>query len=224
MELQLLNARDHAGLRLGALPERRPHFVQIVPSEFVSAAATCPIFLTKNAETGHFYAGAMFGFEPGESLLSPALHGDGFTPLDLERQGFYLTDGGVLAVDPRHARFGNAGAALFETDGEPSAALRRLQHQIGRLQAGVAETKAFVEALLAHGLIEPIDISLSFDDGKALSLEGLYTVSLDTLSDLGDAAALDLFRQGYLQLIYAMSGSLKHVATLARLRNDRLDA
>ena len=39
MDLELLNAGDHHGLRLGAPPEARPHFVQIVPSEFVGAAA-----------------------------------------------------------------------------------------------------------------------------------------------------------------------------------------
>lgn len=221
MDLELLNARDHAGLRLGSPPAQGPHFVQIMPSEFGAAAACCPIFLTKNAETGQFYAGAMFGFEPGEDLLGQA-SGRAFTPMDLERQGFYLASGGALAVDPRHRRFAaSGGGALFEADGEPTPALRRLQQVMGRLQAGVAETEAFVKALLDLGLIEPIDISLSFDDGKTLSLQGLYTVSLDALAELDDAAVLDLFRRGYLALIYAMSGSLKQVSVLAKLRNDK---
>lgn len=224
MDLELLNVRDHAGLRLEPLPAQGPHFVQIVPSEFVAAAASCPIFLTKNAETGQFYAGAMFGFEPGEDLLSQTGGSRIFTPMDLERQGFYLAAGGALAVDPRHRRFGTRGAALFEGDGEPAPALRRLQQVLGRLQAGVAETDAFVKALLDLRLIEPIDIDLSFDDGKTLSLQGLYTVSLDALAELGDAAVLDLFRRGHLQLIYAMSGSLKQVSALARLRNDKIAA
>ncbi len=226
MELQLLNARDHGRLRLGQLPAIGPHFVQIVPSEFVAAAAVCPVFLTKNAETGQFYAGAMFGFEPGENLLGSAQVSQAvFVPLDLERQGFFLAEDGVIAVDPRHPRFkADQGAALFDAQGQPTAATRRLQHALAQLQAGVVETERFVQALLALNLVEPIDIDLSFDDGQTLSLNGLYTVSLDTLGELDDAAALGLFRHGDLQLIYAMSGSLKHVSTLAKLRNDKLAA
>jgi len=71
-------------------------------------------------------------------------------------------------------------------------------------------------------LVEPVDVDLSFDDGRTLSLAGLYTVSLDALGDLDDAAVLGLFRRGYLQLIYAMNGSLRQVSRLAKLRNDKI--
>jgi hypothetical protein len=226
MDLQLLNARDHDRLRVGRLPAVSPHFVQIVPSEFVAAAAVCPIFLTKNADTGQFYAGAMFGFEPGENLLGPAELGQAlFTPLDIERQGFFVTDGGAIAIDPRHPRFrADQGATLFDEQGQPSSATRRLQHVLAQMQAGVVESEHFIQVLLARKLVEPIDIDLSFDDGKSLSLNGLYTVSLDALGELDDAAVLELFRAGGLQLIYAMNGSLKQVSALAKLRNDKLAA
>ncbi len=224
MDLELLNAEDHAGLRKADLPAGGPHFVQIVAAEFAAAAATCPIFLTKNSDTGQFYAGAMFGFEPGENLLA----GDGsgrraFVPLDLERQGFFLASGGAIAIDPGHPRFATGrGKTLFERDGQPSEALRRIQHLMAQLSAGVAETDDFIQALLAQRLVEPVDVALSFDDGKSLNLAGLYTVSLDALAALQDAAALELFRRGYLQLVYAMIGSLKQVSILAHLRNERL--
>jgi len=100
-DLEKLNAADHADLRLGDLPGRRPHFVQIVASEFAAAAAACPVFLTKNAETGHFYAGAMFGFEPGENLLDATEGGARFfQPLDLERQGFFVGPEGEITDCP----------------------------------------------------------------------------------------------------------------------------
>lgn len=223
-DLELLNAERHAGLRLGDLPSGGPHFVQVVASEFVAAAAVCPIFLTKNAETGKFYAGAMFGFEPGENLLD----GDGagpplFRPLDLERLGFFIAAEGAIAIDPAHPRFAAPqGAPLFEADGQGSPALRRIQHALARLNAGVPETDAFIQALVERGLVEPVDVDLSFDDGRTLSLAGLYTVSLDALGELDDAAVLDLFRRGYLQLIYAMNGSLRQVSRLAKLRNDKI--
>uniref|UniRef100_B0SVR7 SapC family protein n=1 Tax=Caulobacter sp. (strain K31) TaxID=366602 RepID=B0SVR7_CAUSK len=225
MDIELLSARDHIALRQTDLPAEGAHFVQIVAAEFAAAAAACPIFLTKNPETGQFYAGAMFGFEPGEDLLAGGPAGRrAFVPLDLERQGFFLAPGGI-AIDPSHPRFATGrGAALFESDGQPSQALRRIQHVLAQLSAGVPETDAFIQALLARRLVEPLDVDLSFDDGQSLSLGGLYTVSLDALAELDDADALDLFRRGYLQLIYAMTGSLKQVSILARLRNERLAA
>jgi hypothetical protein len=223
-DLELLNAQHHAGLRLGDPPAGSPHFVQVVASEFVAAAAVCPIFLTKNAETGKFYAGAMFGFEPGENLLSR----DGacsplFRPLDLERLGFFIAADGAIAIDPAHARFAAPqGAPLFEADGQPSPALRRIQHALAQLHVGVPATDDFIRTLVEARLVEPVDVDLSFDDGRSLSLTGLYTVSLDALGELDDAAVLDLFRRGYLHLIYAMSGSLRQVSSLAKLRNDKI--
>lgn len=223
-DLELLSSQHHAGLRLSDLPPGGPHFVQVVASEFVAAAAVCPIFLTKNAETGRFYAGAMFGFEPGENLLRD----DGasrqlFTPLDLERTGFFITSDGAIAVDPAHPRFaGQHGAPLFEADGQPNPTLRRIQHALAQLNVGVPATDAFIQTLVEARLVEPVDVDLSFDDGRTLSLTGLYTVSLDALGELDDATVLDLFRRGYLQLIYAMSGSLRQVSSLAKLRNDKI--
>jgi hypothetical protein len=226
MDLEPLNARDHAGLRQADLTTERPHFVQIVAAEFAAAAATCPIFLTKNPDTGQFYVGAMFGFEPGENLLADAVAGRrAFVPLDLERQGFFLTPGGAVAIDPGHPRFATGrGAALFEADGQPSQALRRIQHVIAQLNAGVPATDAFIQSLVARRLVEPIDVDLSFDDGRSLSLAGLYTVSLDALAHLDEGAVLEFFRRGWLQLAYAMAGSLKQVSILAHLRNERLAA
>lgn len=222
--LEQLNAGRHAALRLGDLPPDGPHFVQILASEFVAAAAVCPILLTKNPETGQFYAGAMFGFEPGENLLrNGAASRLPFMPMDLERQGFFVASDGAVAVDPGHARFAVArGEPLFEADGQPAPALRRIQHVLAQMGVGVPETDSFIQALVALRLVEPIDVDLSFDDGQALSLTGLYTVSLDRLAELKDETVLDLFRHGYLQLIYAMVGSLRQVSSLARLRNDKI--
>ncbi len=137
--LELLSPDHHADLCLNDLPPGGPHFVQIVTSEIVAAAAVCPIFLTKNAETGAFYAGAMFGFEPGEYLLEDDGAGRRlFTPLDLERLGFFIGPDAAIAVDPAHARFaGPQGASLFEGDGQPGPAGRRQQHALAQLQVGV---------------------------------------------------------------------------------------
>jgi hypothetical protein len=73
--------------------------------------------------------------------------------------------------------------------------------------------------LLDLKLIEPVTISARFDDGTDREFTGLYTVNRDQLNELADAAVLDLFRRGYLQLIYLMRVSLQHVSALAQRKN-----
>ena len=101
-------------------------------------------------------------------------------------------------------------------------ALRRVQSAIGNLHQGLEPTDALIQRFLDYKLLEPIDISLSFDNGETLRLDGLYTVSLDRLHALPDASVLTMFRCGDLQLAYAQSASVRHLRTLARRRNDSL--
>ena len=222
-QLETLNTEAHKTLRMHAAAGEHPPFVMIVLNEFPAAAAVCPIFFAKDPSTGQFYAGAMFGFRPGELLVEGAGEGDApFRPLDLVRQGFFVADENI-AIDPTHPRFGENGPiALFEEDGQPSEAIRRVQWALGQLKAGMDATRDFVRELLTLKLIEPVDISLGFDDGQRLQLEGLYTVSRDAMNDLGDATITRLFRNGYLQAALSMTFSLNQVAVLARRRNARL--
>ncbi|KTF69666.1 SapC family protein [Sphingomonas sp. HT-1] len=222
-DMILLDSAEHRGLRLRPSAKPLPHFVPIVPEEFAAAAACCPVLLTKDAETGRFYTGAILGFEPGETLVE--LRPDaGFWPLVLERDGFLIA-GESIAIDARAARFSTEeGEPLFGDDGTPAPALRRIQQVLAQLHRGADASTLFIDALLAHGLVEPIDLSLRFDDGRTLQLAGLYTVSLDGVHALDDATALGLFRSGQLALIYAMAGSLRQIPVLAARRNRQLAA
>lgn len=224
--MELLNAETHRHLRMQAgVADPHPHFVMIVLSEFLIAAASCPIFFAKDSDTGEFYAAALFGFGPGELLVEATpQEGPAFRPLELQRQGFFAADENI-AIDPDHPRFrADATIALFEDDGTPSNALRKVQHTIGELMRGVEATRDFIQALLGLRLIEPIDISLRFDNGEHLSLAGLYTVSRDNLAELADADVVSLFRSGFLEAALCASASLNHVPLLARRRNARLTA
>lgn len=221
-DLEILNSEQHRRLRVRP-NEPWPHFVPIVTSEFAAAATCCPIMLAKDPENGRFYAAAMFGFKPGENLLSD----DGaaraaFRPLDVERQGFF-TSGENIAIDLEHARISETeGDPLFDEAGEPTDALRRIQRALGLLVAGAEATQTFIKTMVDRRLVEPIDISLKFDDGESLRLDGLYTVSLDSIAAIDDESALSLFRNGYLQLAYCMAGSLRQIPVLASRHNDRL--
>jgi hypothetical protein len=193
----------------------------VLAGEFAAAAVCCPILFTKDTTDGRFFAGALFGFKPGENLVGGMNERGGFDPLMLRREGFFIS-GEQIAIDREHARFSETdGEPLFDDASAPAAALRGVQRALGEIHAGMEQTQAFIAAMSGLKLIEPIDVSLTFVDGERLSLQGLYTVSLDRLRDIDDAAALRLFRAGHLQLAYAMVGSLRHLARLARLRNRR---
>jgi hypothetical protein len=225
-QLETLNTEAHRHLRIRSdAGESHPHFVPIVLNEFAAAASSCPILFAKDAGTGEFYAAALFGFEPGELLVEGAAQGNAaFLPLDLQRRGFF-TAGADIAIDRNHPRFGDgATIALFAQDGTPTEALRKIQRALGQLAEGSEATRAFLRELLRLRLIEPVDITLRFDDGRKLSLQGLYTVSRDRLGELEDGDVLALFRSGYLQSALCVSFSLSQVAVLARRRNQRLAA
>ncbi|MEO7691707.1 MAG: SapC family protein [Sphingomonas sp.] len=223
-QLELLNSEAHKNVRMRIEPAgSHPHFMTIVVNEFEAAASSCPIFFAKDAATGEFYAAALFGFEPGELLVDFAAQGRAsFQPLDRQRQGFFASEQNI-AIDLGSPRFGaDATIALFEEDGTPSNALRKMQRIIGQLATGIEATRSFIRELLRLKLLEPIDISLKFDDGASISLDGLYTVSRDGLNDLDDSAILALFRSGYLQAGLCVTFSLKQVGILAQRRNERL--
>ena len=218
---QLLNPQDHGQLRLQPRAGAEPHFVQIAPCEFVAAAIACPILFSKDPATGAFYAGAVLGLKPGEGALKSIEERGGFEPLSLQRDGFFIA-GERIAIDRANPRFSETeGEPLFD-DEQPSPCLRRIQRVLGQLHEGIEQTATLVRDLVDLKLLEPIDVSLSFDDGERLKLEGLYTVSRDALRELDDAPVLRLFRNGHLQLAYTLAGSINQLSTLAHLRNRQL--
>ncbi|MDO7836396.1 SapC family protein [Sphingobium sp. HBC34] len=220
--LELVNRDRHATVRMRPADAGDGLFVRVVLSEFPAASAACPLLFSKHPDTGAFYAGAMLGFKPGEYLMDSPDGRPAFRPLEMVREGFFAS-GEDFVLDRAHPRFAvHDGDWLFDGNGDPTTQLKAAQTALARLMAGSEATDAFIAKLLAHRLIEPIDISLHFDDGERLRLEGLYTVSLDALNELDDAVALDLFRSGDLQCAYAMILSLQHIALMARRRNERL--
>lgn len=211
-----LRVDAHASLQLG--DDQR--FVPVTISEFPSLALCYPILFSKDADTGRFYCGVMLGFDLGENLFVEAQRDQSmYRPLNLQRAPFF-TAGEDLAIDLDSARVSAAGEhALFGETGEPTAFLQKIMAVMRELKPGLERTKVFVDTLMELKLIEPLTIKSHFDDGSQREATGLYTVNPEALAGLPDAAALDLFRRGYLQLIYLQRASLHHVSKLAQRKN-----
>ena len=221
----LLNNHDHRALRVQAGASARygdnQRFVAVILGEFPHLVAHYPILLTKDQNTGAFFAGAMLGFDEGENLFLDERGMETYRPLNLQR-GPFFTAGTEVAIDLDSPRLEAGGKPLFTEQGEPTQYLQSIMALFRDLKPGLEMTKTFVESLVGLKLVEPIDIDLVFDDGSKRKLTGLYTVNQQVLSALPDATVVDLFRKGYLQLIYLMMASLKQVPVLARRKNDAL--
>jgi len=223
----VLNGVHHRNLRIDAAPSARhgdnQRFVPVIVNEIPLLVAHCPVFFSKDANTGAFYCGAMLGFDDGENLFL----GDGretYRPLNLQR-GPFFTAGSDLAIDLDNSRVGtDRGEALFAGNGEPTAYLKSIVQLFRDLVPGLERTKVFIDTLLKLKLIEPVDINVAFDDGSKREVAGLYTVNQGALRDLPDATVVELFRRGYLHLIYLLIASLKQVPVLAQRKNRRYAA
>ncbi|HEY4077842.1 MAG TPA: SapC family protein [Rhizomicrobium sp.] len=221
-----LNTQTHRDLRVQTEASARfgdaRHFVPVVVNEFAFLTVHYPIFFAKDSETGAFYCGAMLGIDEGENLFLTEEAGfETYRPLHMQR-GPFFTAGSDIAIDLDDPRVNSAGQALFTEDGQPSDYLKSIMGLLRDLRPGLDQTKVFIETLMKLKLIEPIDISLAFDDGTRRNLEGLYTVNQDVLKKLADARIVELFHRGYLQAIYLMIASLKQIPVLAQKKNARL--
>jgi hypothetical protein len=198
-------------------------FVPVVVNEFSLLVIHYPILLSKNAQTGQFYCGAMLGFDEGENLfLEDWTRLELYRPLNLQRGPFYAS-GSELAIDLDDPRVGaEGGNPLFTEQGLPSHYLQGIIGSFQSLKPGVELTKVFIARLLELKLIEPIDIEVGFDDGTARKCVDLYTIDQEVLEKLPDAVVVELFRRGYLRLVHLMIASLKNIPLLANKKNARL--
>jgi SapC len=223
----LLDSRSHRNLRVHARPAAQygdnQRFVPVIVSEFQALAMHSPVLFSKDADTGQFYCGAMQGFDVGENLLLDEHRKlDVYRPLNLQR-GPFVAAGTDLAIDLDHPRVAPSGdQALFTEAGEPTHYLQSVMGLMRDLRPGLERTRIFIDTLLGLKLIEPMTIAARFDDGVNREFTGLYTVNREQLQQLADGAVLDLFRRGYLQLIYLLLASLGHVSELAQRKNRSL--
>src|SRR5436190_7924490 len=191
----LLNNHDHRTVRVQAGASARygdnQRFVAVILGEFPHLVAHYPILLTKDQNTGAFFAGAMLGFDEGENLFLDEHGMQTYRPLNLQR-GPFFTAGSEVAIDLDSPRIDEAGKPLFSENGEPTQYLQSIMALFRDLKPGLEMTKAFVETLASLRLIEPIDIDLGFDDGSKRQLTGLYTVNQQALEKLPDATVIDL--------------------------------
>lgn len=225
----LLNNIDHARLRViaargAAYGDAVMHAVTF-PAELRNVQACYPIVFQKTAD-GSFQPLALFGFTPGQNLFLDGERWDApYIPLAIERQPFLIGRSGeelVMHVDLDSPRIGtDTGEPLFLPHGGTSEFLERMNSVLRALHEGLQATPAFIDALLAHDLLESFVLDIQLDDGSEHRLAGFYTINEERLRALDGAALERLHRQGHLEPVFMVVASLAHLRDLIDRVNRR---
>jgi hypothetical protein len=228
MRLVELSRSEHAGLRIRAdrveASAANQHLIPIVVSEFRKAATQYPIVFAKHPETGRFAPYVLNGLGVEENLFWSGTELDvTYVPLNVRRQPFYLGTGNVLGIDLDHPSVDASGQkTIVNADGSDSAYLQEVLALLGELVSGRAATEQFIAAVLSLDLLAPIRLDIVLDDKTPLQLHGLYGVDEDKLRQLGEQELAQLWKSGYLDLIYSVLIATGQIFKLIRLRNQRI--
>jgi len=218
-----LNNVDHHDLRVitrrSAALGDGVMLVHTFPDEFRQLQAQCPIVFQKSADGTTFHPVALLGLQPGQNLfLGPAGWTGDHLPLALEREPFFIgRDGDELVVhvdldSPRLSR--SEGEPLFLPHGGTTEFLERITSVLLTLHQGLQATPAFIEALLAHGLLESFVVDIDQPDGSTARLAGYYTIHEERLAAMDGAALARLHEAGHLQAVYMAVASLSQLRGL----------
>ena len=223
---ELLNNITHKDLRV--ITRRGAQWGDAVmscvatPDEFRSLQAHYPIVFQKNAEN-QFQPMALFGLEEGQNLF---LGTQGWTapylPLAMQREPFMIgvaEDELRMLVDTASPRIstGAEGEAVFLPQGGNTDFLERANSVLKTLHEGLQATPAFVQALVAHNLLEPFVLDVQRPDGSHGRLVGMYTIHEERLAALDANTIGQLHQADYLQPIYMVIASMSNLHTLIQL-------
>lgn len=229
----LLNNIDHRDLRVetarGAEYGDAVMSALTFPAEFRNVQAHYPIVFQKDAQ-GSFQPVALFGLQAGQNLFLQGARWDAYyVPLAVERQPFLIgmADGEpMIHIDMAHPRVqSTSGEPVFLPHGGTSEYLEKINSILLALHDGLRATQAYVDALLAHDLLESFVLDVQLDADNHSRLAGYYTINEERLGSLDPAALGALAAAGHLEPTYMALASLSGFRDLIeRARRPHADA
>lgn len=207
------------------------------PYHFASQQMLVPVMASEMAQISREYAVvfsdvpatlplALLGARRGENAyVRPSGHWAArYVPAHIRRYPFVLaahapTEGSNGSAERRMVMVDadapqlvfEGGLALFESDGAPSALLKRVQEMLVMLERDSDRTLALMDQIEAAGLLVERVVELPQRQGQTLGLRGLRVIDAERLGAL-DPAALDALQQsGALHLVYAQLLSMSNL-------------
>lgn len=205
---------------------RAQALVPLVGAEMAQGVHNFPIVFAPLGES--FSLMALLSLQPESNLyIAP----DGrwlatYVPAILRQYPFAVglpAEGGepILCVDADSDLLSDTdGQPMFEIDGEPSEAMRKIMDFISEIERNRAATIRAVNALSKHKLIVPWEITLQQKSGPQ-QLNGLFKIDEVAMNALPDDAFLEVRHSGALPIVYAHLLSLNRIDLLVRLATAR---
>lgn len=220
MKLRRMKPREGRGEFAFA---RATNSVLMAAVEVIDAVKDYPVVFVAGS-SGQYVLAGLLGLQDQENLFVDT---DGhwrrgaYVPAFVRRYPFVLADDEngrlTVCVDESFSGLNEAeGEPLFDEAGQDTKLLQDAVDFLKRFHVEMQRTRAFTDRLAALGLLVPKIIRVNRNNRQEI-LQGLHVVDEEKLRNLGDAEALELFRNGYLALIHAHLSSLGNVERLARM-------
>lgn len=192
------------------------NLVPLLISEFASAVFEYTIVFSEGDD--QVMPAVLLSFAPGgNSYVGP--NGEwlvSYVPASLRRYPFLLasTDGGKtvsLCIDESCSGFNQSGRGipLFAENGQMSPYLTEVVNFLKDYERDFEQTRAFCTRLQQTGLLAPMEADITLKSGKFMKLTGFSALDRDRLNALPEQTVDELFRSGYLELIYIHTLSLR---------------
>lgn len=206
---------------------RDTNSVLLTVPEFAVAAREYGIVF---ADTGEAAPGtrplplAVLGVKPGQNLFvdTGAAWTGRYVPAFVRRYPFVfaMTPGEEalsLCIDRSYPGVNSDGRGepLFDAKGAYSPYLERILGFMDQFQQAHRHTEEFCQRLARLELLEAQQAEVRLADGSVVRLDGFSAVSRERFAKLPDSELADLFRSGYLELIYLHLQSLGNLEFLA---------
>ena len=238
-DLVLLNNVEHQDLRV--ITERSAGFGDDVRQsiaftfEFRNVQTFYPILFQTNP-AGSFDPVALFGFVEGENLFLNASGWDAtYIPAMLRREPFMIgfqrsndpaqpDNIRVLSLDRDHPRVSTTmGEPLFQPLGGRTDFLEAMADLLENIYAGIEHTKAFIEALVEHELLEAITIEVALSDGTRNQLLGYHGIVEEKVTALPADVLKRFSDRGFLMPLFMALASTNNIQTLVDRKNRTTD-
>lgn len=233
----LLDIKHHSDIRIvtnrGAEYGENVHFIPVVADEVRALVLAYPICFLKDNNTGQFGLNVITGFEAGENLfLDNNQWRSHYVPLHLRRQPFMVgvtesgaeptNDNTVITIDMDSPRVNTSqGERLFDEHGKANRYLDEISDLLSQLMSGNKRTEIFINALVEHDLIEPVQLGITLSGGEQKRFDGLYSINESKLAALTGEALEQFHSKGYMQACYLISASMGHIQKLVEWKKAR---
>lgn len=204
------------------------HIASVMVHEFARASAIYPVVFLEDKAADEFRPVALMGLEQGENLFVDAQGkwAASYVPAIIRRYPFALASTGqegqfTVCIDEGSALVNQTeGVALFDENGEPSAAIENVKRYLGELQQMDAFTRAFCKYFAESNLFTPLNMRVRQGE-QARNITGCYVVNEERLNNLSNERFLEMREKRYLPAVYAHLVSLAQIERLMQLKEER---